>query len=55
MMFESILGNVENKKLLENSIKTGKISHSYIFIGKSRNWKIYNGKGICKSNTLLKR
>ena len=31
-MFSGILGNEETKKILENSIKTQKISHSYMFI-----------------------
>ena len=32
-MFDKILGNDKNKKILENAIKTNKISHSYIFSG----------------------
>ena len=32
-MFDNILGNDKNKKILENAIKTNKISHSYIFSG----------------------
>ena len=38
-MFENILGNNNNKKLLENTIKTGKITNSYMFIGNSRHRK----------------
>lgn len=34
-MFNKILGNEEAKKILENSIKTQKISHSYMFIGQA--------------------
>lgn len=37
-MFENIVGNNENKKILENLVKTGNLSHSYMFIGKSRYW-----------------
>ena len=32
-MFESIIGNNKIKELLVNSIKTNKVSHSYMFIG----------------------
>lgn len=32
-MFENILGNKKVKQLLENSVKSGKISHSYLFVG----------------------
>lgn len=32
-MFEKILGNERNKQILEKTIKSGKISHSYIFCG----------------------
>ena len=32
-MFENILGNEKNKDILEKSIKSNKISHSYIFWG----------------------
>ncbi len=32
-MFNNILGNEKIKKLLENSVKTNKTSHSYLFIG----------------------
>lgn len=35
-MFENIIGNNENKIVLENLIKTKNLSHSYMFIGKSR-------------------
>lgn len=35
-MFNDIIGNNENKQVLENLIKTGNVSHSYMFIGKSR-------------------
>ena len=32
-MFENIIGNNKIKNLLENSIKQGNVSHSYLFIG----------------------
>lgn len=35
MSFNSIIGNEENKKVLEQIIKSGKIGHSYMFIGTS--------------------
>ena len=35
MSFNSIIGNEENKKVLEQIIKSGNIGHSYMFIGTS--------------------
>ena len=32
-MFENILGNEKNKKILEKAINLKKMSHSYIFWG----------------------
>ena len=32
-MFENIVGNDKIKELLQNSIKSKKVSHSYLFIG----------------------
>ena len=32
-MFENIIGNNENKKILSKSILTNSVSHSYIFSG----------------------
>lgn len=34
-MFENILGNDAVKKSLNNAVKTGNVSHSYLFVGKS--------------------
>lgn len=34
-MFEKIIGNNEIKSILNNSIKSGNVSHSYLFVGKS--------------------
>ena len=51
-MFEQILGNKENKLVLESLIKTDKISHSYIFTGEPRYWQNAICKRICKSNSV---
>jgi len=48
-MFNNILGNKEAKKILENSIKTNKISHSYIFIGQSGVGKFLFAKEFAKA------
>ena len=32
-MFEKIIGHEESKKILENDIVNGKISHAYLFSG----------------------
>lgn len=48
-MFSNILGNEETKKLLEKSIKTQKISHSYMFIGQSGIGKFMFAKEFAKS------
>jgi len=48
-MFNNILGNKEAKKILENSIKTNKISHSYIFIGQSGVGKFLFSKEFAKA------
>lgn len=52
MMFENILGNDENKKVLERAILTGNISHSYIFMGDPRYREKNICKRICKSSSL---
>ena len=48
-MFSGILGNEETKKILENSIKTQKISHSYMFIGQSGIGKFMVAKEFAKA------
>ena len=48
-MFEGILGNNEAKKILENSIKLDKISHSYMFIGQSGVGKFLFAKEFAKA------
>ena len=48
-MFREILGNEEIKKILENSIKTQKISHSYMFIGQSGIGKFMMAKELAKA------
>lgn len=48
-MFEDILGNEEEKKILENSVKLGKISHSYIFVGQSGVGKFMMAKEFAKT------
>lgn len=52
-MFNYILGNEDNKKILENSIKTGNISHSYMFIGKSGIGKFMFAKEFAKAILCL--
>ena len=48
-MFRGILGNEETKKILENSIKKQKISHSYMFIGQSGIGKFMVAKEFAKA------
>lgn len=48
-MFSNILGNENNKKILETSIKTGNISHSYMFIGKDGIGKFMFAKEFAKA------
>ena len=48
-MFSNILGNEEIKKILEKSIKTQKISHSYMFIGQSGIGKFMLAKEFAKA------
>lgn len=48
-MFNNILGNEEAKKILENSINTQKISHSYMFIGQSGIGKFMIAKEFAKA------
>ncbi len=48
-MFSNILGNEEAKKILENSIKLDKISHSYMFIGQSGIGKFMIAKEFAKA------
>lgn len=47
-MFSNILGNEEIKKILVKSIKTQKISHSYMFIGQSGIGKFMVAKEFAK-------
>ena len=48
-MFNSILGNEENKKALENSIKKDNVLHSYMFIGKAGIGKLLFAKEFAKA------
>lgn len=48
-MFSNILGNEEIKKILEKSINTQKISHSYMFIGQSGIGKFMFAKEFAKA------
>ena len=48
-MFNNILGNEKAKQILENSIKTEKISHSYMFIGQSGIGKFLIAKEFAKA------
>lgn len=48
-MFNNILGNEEAKKILENTIKTQNISHSYMFIGQDGIGKFMIAKEFAKA------
>ena len=48
-MFNNILGNEETKKILENTIKTQNISHSYMFIGQNGIGKFMIAKEFAKA------
>jgi len=48
-MFENIIGNTSNKKILEKAIETGKISHSYIFSGPEGTGKSLFAKEFAKA------
>lgn len=48
-MFENIIGNNENKKILSKSILTNTVSHSYIFSGMSGIGKFLFAKEFAKS------
>lgn len=48
-MFNNILGNEETKRILETSVKTEKISHSYLFIGKNGIGKFMFAKEFAKA------
>ena len=52
-MFEKILGNETVKKSLINSIKSGNISHSYLFVGKSGIGKKLFAKELAKKAMCL--
>lgn len=52
-MFENIIGNEKNKNILEKSIKSGKISHSYIFWGIEGIGKKLIAKQLAKSILCL--
>ena len=51
-MFENILGNNSIKNLLSNSIKTDKVSHSYMFVGISGIGKKIIAKDFAKGIVL---
>ena len=51
-MFEEIIGNNQIKELLKNMIENDTVSHSYLFIGKRRNWQKNDGNRICKRNSM---
>jgi len=47
-MFENIIGNEKNKKILQDIIESGNISHSYIFAGKEGIGKTLFAKEFAK-------
>ena len=48
-MFENIIGNNQNKKSLENIIKTKNIAHSYMFVGTDSVGKMLFAKEFAKA------
>ena len=54
-MFENILGNNSIKNLLSNSIKTDKVSHSYMFVGISGIGKKIIAKDFAKGILCLNK
>ena len=50
-MFEQIIGNEQNKNILQNIIKTGNLSHSYMFTGKNGIGKLLFAKEF--ANNIL--
>ena len=53
-LFEDIIGNNKVKEYLKTTIETKNISHSYMFVGKSRHWKENASTRICKKDNVLK-
>lgn len=49
MIFENIIGNEKNKKLLNQIIRTNNIAHSYMFIGKESIGKMLFAKEFAKA------
>lgn len=49
MIFENIIGNEKNKKLLNQIIDTNNIAHSYMFIGKESIGKMLFAKDFAKA------
>ena len=48
-MFNNIIGNINNKMILENAIKNDKITHSYIFSGPEGIGKLLFAKEFAKA------
>ena len=48
-MFKDILGNNENKKILDNTVKKGQVIHSYMFVGKAGIGKFLFAKEFAKA------
>ena len=48
-MFNNIIGNEQNKKWFESTIKENKVAHSYIFVGKESIGKKLFAKEFAKS------
>lgn len=55
MSFEKLIGNDDVKEILNNIIKNNKLTHSYMFIGPSRNREISFCKRICKNDIMPRR
>ena len=50
MIFENIIGNEKNKKLLEDIITKNKIANAYMFIGQESIGKFLFAKEFAKSD-----
>ena len=48
-MFNNIIGNEQNKKILQDIINTNNVSHSYMFVGKKSIGKMIFAKEYAKA------
>ena len=55
MIFENIIGNEKNKKLLEDIITKNKIANAYMFIGQESIGKFLFAKEFAKAQKAARR